>query len=346
MNINSIRTMDFHAEAIYYHELATISKSNNIENSKELFRKAFQFERMALIKFIIESNTEPRKSALIKSVAYLAFSSALYKHVKYIVNLGLEGNPNEEIKKQLNALLFLNNSHQKQTSKPYIINTSNNKISYEIKIEDYLEKVTNYSTSFGYDLNDFKTKIKDGDKEALELYIKFIFRHVFSMSKQYKYQGLSDEEVLVAGVKGAIGAIERYDPTKKRQFLAMMLWFIRQSILSELAKYSKEVRLQLDKFSNIFGDTFNENISEEYPDQIKARIKSYPDVLSVRQLDVINLYFGLGEEQAMTLEEIGAKFGLTRERTRQIKDKAVRKLKLQEPVNEAIALVKNNLDLK
>jgi RNA polymerase primary sigma factor len=42
---------------------------------------------------------------------------------------------------------------------------------------------------------------------------------------------------------------------------------------------------------------------------------------------VINLYFGLNHEKALTLEEIGARFSLTRERVRQIKEKAIRRLR-------------------
>lgn len=49
--------------------------------------------------------------------------------------------------------------------------------------------------------------------------------------------------------------------------------------------------------------------------------------LTLREADVIRLYFGLAGEQPMTLEEIGERFDLTRERVRQIKEKAIRRLK-------------------
>lgn len=49
--------------------------------------------------------------------------------------------------------------------------------------------------------------------------------------------------------------------------------------------------------------------------------------LNERERDIITLYYGLGTEKAHTLEEIGDKFELTRERVRQIKEKAIRKLK-------------------
>jgi RNA polymerase primary sigma factor len=49
--------------------------------------------------------------------------------------------------------------------------------------------------------------------------------------------------------------------------------------------------------------------------------------LTDRQSDVIRLYFGINTEHPMSLEDIGDKFGLTRERVRQIKDKAINKLR-------------------
>ncbi len=51
------------------------------------------------------------------------------------------------------------------------------------------------------------------------------------------------------------------------------------------------------------------------------------NTLTDREAEVIRLYFGLGREHSLTLEEIGEKFQLTRERVRQIKEKAIRRLR-------------------
>ena len=48
--------------------------------------------------------------------------------------------------------------------------------------------------------------------------------------------------------------------------------------------------------------------------------------LTERESEIIKMFFGIGYQE-MTLEEIGGKFGLTRERVRQIKEKAIRRLK-------------------
>ncbi len=64
-------------------------------------------------------------------------------------------------------------------------------------------------------------------------------------------------------------------------------------------------------------------ISESLKSEIERALAS----LSEREAEVIKLYFGLNKEHSLTLEEIGEKFNLTRERVRQIKEKAIRRLR-------------------
>ncbi len=62
-------------------------------------------------------------------------------------------------------------------------------------------------------------------------------------------------------------------------------------------------------------------------ESLRIEIERALETLTPREADVVKLYFGLGEHQPMTLEEIGETFDLTRERVRQIKEKAIRRLK-------------------
>ena len=76
-----------------------------------------------------------------------------------------------------------------------------------------------------------------------------------------------------------------------------------------------------------------ENDDEITPDQglmsdsLRKEVQRALSTLTQREADVIAFYFGLNGEQALTLEEIGEKFNLTRERVRQIKEKAIRRLR-------------------
>ncbi len=65
----------------------------------------------------------------------------------------------------------------------------------------------------------------------------------------------------------------------------------------------------------------------EYSESLRREIERSLNTLTERQCDVIKLYFGIGIEHPMSLEDIGDRFGLTRERVRQIKDKAINKLR-------------------
>ena len=63
----------------------------------------------------------------------------------------------------------------------------------------------------------------------------------------------------------------------------------------------------------------NESLSKEID-------RALDSMLQEREREIIKMFFGIGTQE-MTLEEIGDKFGLTRERVRQIKEKAIRKLR-------------------
>jgi len=65
--------------------------------------------------------------------------------------------------------------------------------------------------------------------------------------------------------------------------------------------------------------TFEAALSDDMEKALKT--------LSEREQDILNLYFGLGGEEPLTLEEIGKRLGLTRERIRQIKEKAIARLR-------------------
>ncbi|WP_143310653.1 sigma-70 family RNA polymerase sigma factor [Chitinophaga vietnamensis] len=65
----------------------------------------------------------------------------------------------------------------------------------------------------------------------------------------------------------------------------------------------------------------------DHHDSLRREIERSLSTLTDRQKDVIMLYFGIAVEHPMSLEDIGEKFGLTRERVRQIKDKAITKLR-------------------
>ena len=69
----------------------------------------------------------------------------------------------------------------------------------------------------------------------------------------------------------------------------------------------------------------DENLA--YKESLRQEIERTLSVLSPRQAEIIKYYFGIGYGNAYSLEDIGLKFKLSRERVRQIKDKALNKLR-------------------
>ena len=81
----------------------------------------------------------------------------------------------------------------------------------------------------------------------------------------------------------------------------------------------------VDVLENPNAERANANI--EHKESLKQEIERSMRMLTERQKEVICYFFGLGGDHPMSLEDIGEKFNLTRERVRQIKDKAITKLR-------------------
>ena len=179
--------------------------------------------------------------------------------------------------------------------------------------------------------------IKRGDRRALEKLTRANLRFVVSVAKQYQNQGLSLPDLINEGNLGLIKAAEKFDETRGFKFISYAVWWIRQSILQALAEQSRIVRLplnqvgSLNKISKAFSKFEQEN--ERRPsdrslmnESLAKEIDRALATLTERECEIIKMFFGIGCQE-MTLEEIGDKFGLTRERVRQIKEKAIRRLR-------------------
>ncbi|MGL1886958.1 MAG: RNA polymerase sigma factor RpoD/SigA [Reichenbachiella sp.] len=68
-------------------------------------------------------------------------------------------------------------------------------------------------------------------------------------------------------------------------------------------------------------------------ESLKSEVRRVLQFLTRRESQVLSYYFGLGNDQPLTLDEIGNRIALTRERVRQIKEKAIRRLKFTDKTN-------------
>lgn len=164
--------------------------------------------------------------------------------------------------------------------------------------------------------------------------------------RQSILQALAEQSRIVRLPLNRIGAMNKigkaysnlkqeFEREPSSEEIAQSLEMDVEEISSTMKIYGKQVSVDAP-FS--FGD---ENSlldviqNEEMPapdtelisESLKAEVKNVLSVLPEREAEVIRLYFGLDDENPMTLEEIGDKFNLTRERVRQIKEKAIRRLR-------------------
>ena len=208
-------------------------------------------------------------------------------------------------------------------------------------------------------------RIRKGDPIALEKLTRANLRFVVSVAKQYQNQGLSLPDLINEGNLGLIKAAEKFDETRGFKFISYAVWWIRQSILQALAEQSRIVRLPLNQVGSLkmidvpkdkISDTLRvsgRHVSVDAPfvegednslldvlpnddspmadrglvnESLNTEIERALSTLTDREREIVKSFFGIGCQE-MTLEEIGERFGLTRERVRQIKEKAIRRLK-------------------
>ena len=113
--------------------------------------------------------------------------------------------------------------------------------------------------------------------------------------------------------------------------LDMTINDVKESMKNSGRHVSMDAPLVEGEDSNLYdvlrsGESPNPD-KELLAESLRTEIERALETLTPREADVVRLYFGLGNQHPMTLEEIGETFDLTRERVRQIKEKAIRRLK-------------------
>ena len=227
-------------------------------------------------------------------------------------------------------------------------------------LDKYLQEIGKVDLITADEEVELAQRIKAGDQLALEKLTKANLRFVVSVAKQYQNQGLTLPDLINEGNLGLIKAAQRFDETRGFKFISYAVWWIRQSILQALAEQSRIVRLPLKELDMTINDVkesmknSGRHVSMDAPlvegedsnlydvlrsgespnpdrallhESLRTEIERALETLTPREADVVRLYFGLGDQHPMTLEEIGETFDLTRERVRQIKEKAIRRLK-------------------
>jgi len=118
-------------------------------------------------------------------------------------------------------------------------------------LDQYLYEVSTYPLLKGTEEIDLARKIRAGDQDALQELVKRNLRFVISVAKKYQNRGLPLIDLIGEGNVGLLTAARKFDPDQGVKFISYAVWWIRQAILSALARQGRTVRVPLNRTADL-----------------------------------------------------------------------------------------------
>lgn len=213
---------------------------------------------------------------------------------------------------------------------------------------DIDECVENYFKN----LKQFKPLKKEEERKLIEAYklrndisarnklIEHNLKYACQLANTYRNKGLSFSDLISEANNGLIDAIEKYDIKQDVKLISYSKWWIIQRMQAALERENKLPRetLEIESSEETFynDEMYEENSCLDYEDNDfdyneimnnKYLIERITSQISDRERDIVYRYYGINQNERYTLEEIGKEYKLTKERVRQIIDKAMTKMR-------------------
>ena len=205
---------------------------------------------------------------------------------------------------------------------------------------------------------------RSADEHAMTRLVEANLRFVVSFAKRYRGLGVSFLDLIHEGNLGLIEAARRFDPARNVKFITYAVWWVREAMVHLLAEQTRAFSFPPKLFGALHNATEDVSLSDPVT-RADGQSRELGDVLAQEQvppvedemihrsdldkladalhdldgkeLEVMRLRFGLDDDEPHTLQEIGDRMHLTRERVRQIesraKDKLRRSAKLRSHLN-------------
>lgn len=195
---------------------------------------------------------------------------------------------------------------------------------------------------------------RDRDEAAVCQLVESNLRFVVSYAKRYRGLGVSVLDLIHEGNLGLIEAARRFDPSRNVKFITYAVWWIREAMMHVLADQTRAVSFPPKLFATLrqapdvslndpisagTGDGRSRELADLLPQDGVAveddlihqsdldELLSALSDLDGKEREVVRLRFGLDDDEEHTLQEIGDRLHLSRERVRQIETRAKDKLR-------------------
>ena len=217
-------------------------------------------------------------------------------------------------------------------------------------INDYTRSVQTYCA----DLKKIKTlpqetikqllpKAKQKDINATNKILESNLKYVFKVAKTLRGRGVPLLDLISEGNLGILKAIDKFDLKKNYSFLTYANSWIKAFMLLKIKEEQKKKELiSINEFNDNFRKNIKKNEDEdnlsindipiqdeniEFDDESKKFIDNLLNKLTKIEAQVIRMSFGFEYGKSMTMDEISEVIGGSSERARQIKEKALKKLR-------------------
>ncbi len=194
----------------------------------------------------------------------------------------------------------------------------------------YISSFRNVDKVDDSQMRSWLVKAKDGDQSMIHKIVKSMMPLVIHIAERrtllHPYAELTD--LAQEGVFGIYRAITKFDLKRKTKFTSYAYWWIRLAIDRAYYNYKNFNHKGYEHVASREPNPLKAAINREEDESLKETAKKLLNRLTGRDREIIALRFGLLGSPPMTLQEVGDRIGLTRERVRQIELVAIEKLKL------------------
>jgi RNA polymerase sigma factor (sigma-70 family) len=179
-------------------------------------------------------------------------------------------------------------------------------------------------------MNDYRVKITIRNERLLAAMEGMGYKSVAEFSRNQGLNGVKVREIF----SGKIPPLDREGNPKEltKEILEILNLTIEKAFtekqLKGFKKHTFEVKIEEEKLLQIISPAKNQEI-KVIEQEVKSKLSEILSTLTPREEKILRMRFGIGMNTDHTLEEVGLKFFVTKDRIRQIEGKALRKLEHQ-----------------